>query len=113
MAGKLETVQIAASHGQKIFCNQTKDVVPDGEVKMHERRSLSGDVRSSSVLGLSVYFLATMIVLIAQLPLLRPALADDATRQTSSGSLANWQCYAAWHPSWHYIAVQDEETDCL
>jgi hypothetical protein len=55
--------------------------------------------------------LLAVIASAAYFPLLTPAVARDAPRQTTQ--LPDWQQYAAWHASWHYLVLEDEYWNCL
>lgn len=80
---------------------------------MHARRLHSRGTRALSVFGMLASLLAAIAILIAQLPMLPQAVAGVASPQAGSVPLEDWQRYAAWHPSWHYVAVQGIEADCL
>jgi hypothetical protein len=80
-----------------------------GEVNMHQS-SLSQEVDFLPVCGISMFLLAAAISLAALFFLPSHAAARDLPLQQNS-TLADWQRYAAWHPSWRYLAMQED--DCI
>jgi heme/copper-type cytochrome/quinol oxidase subunit 3 len=77
-----------------------------GEVNMRERFHLHK--HSVPTCGISIFLLVATLLFGALFSALPGAHARELSHQDAS-PLGEWQRYAAWHPSWHYIAVQNED----
>jgi heme/copper-type cytochrome/quinol oxidase subunit 3 len=75
---------------------------------MRERFHSQG-MHSLPTCGISVFLLAATLLFGLLFSALPHALARNLPRHHDISPLGDWQRYAAWHPSWHYIAVQDED----
>lgn len=78
---------------------------------MNECRFRWHRVCSLPVFGIFLVALAVLAIA-AYFPVLPSAIAGSAPPQREA-SLPDWQRYAAWHESWHYIVLEDVRWNCL
>jgi hypothetical protein len=104
----LGTVQIVRLDGTTISpCGaiSTSRCFDLGEVNMRE--SLPSRKRESlSVFGISFFLLAVCVIAAVFFLPLHAAARELPSPQNHA--LADWQRYVAWHPSWHYLALEED-----
>lgn len=68
----------------------------------------SQEAQSLQQFGISVLLLAAVLA-VGALSSPPPRAAALDLSSSRAAALSGWQCYAAWHPSWRYLAVQGED----
>jgi hypothetical protein len=104
----LETVQIVRRDGTTISpCGaiSTSQCFDLGEVNMRENLP-SRRRESLSVSGISFFLLAVCVI--AAVLFLPPRAGARELPSQQNHVLVDWQRYVAWHPSWHYLALEED-----